>query len=157
MVRIFSAVLLILLLIYIPACNMGESVHVPPPAAISVDVEDDDPEMDAAEAKARETIGQFLAALANPKPEQTAFEIKVAFEQGDDGEYMWLNELTYANGQFTGTLNNDPQVVTNVRRGDRKTVKASDICDWLILENGQVVGGYTVRLLQQRQQAAAAK
>jgi hypothetical protein len=42
-------------------------------------VPDDDPKMNAAIARARSTMNDFIAALQAPAPSQTAFSIKYAF------------------------------------------------------------------------------
>jgi uncharacterized protein YegJ (DUF2314 family) len=51
---------------------------------------------------------------------------------------------------FHGTIDNDPDTVTNVRRGDPKRVGPSDISDWMYVDHGVLVGGYTIRALRAR-------
>lgn len=114
-------------------------------------VEEDDAEMLAAQQKARDTVGEFIAALENPKPEQTFFSVKAKFEDGDAVEFMWLVDVEFVDGQFIGTIDNDPQLVSNVKAGDRSSVAPNEINDWMIVENGEMVGAYTVEVLARRQ------
>lgn len=114
-------------------------------------VESDDPEMAAAEAKARETLDDFIAALQNPKPNQSDFGVKYAFSEGDTFEHMWITELTYANGEFSGVLGNDPALVKNIKNGDSVTIKRADVEDWLYFEGEDLIGGYTAKLLMSRE------
>lgn len=111
----------------------------------------DDPQIEAATQKARDTVGEFIAALENPKAGQDSFAVKMKFVDGDQVEFMWLTDLTHKDGQFHGTLNNDPQLVSNVRIGDARSVAASEISDWMYMEGGEMVGGYTVEVLLRRQ------
>ena len=64
---------------------------------------------------------------------------------------MWLTDLHYENGQFTGVINNEPAVVSNVRMGEQHSVAAYAIDDWMILDNDQIIGGYSVDIVARRQ------
>jgi uncharacterized protein YegJ (DUF2314 family) len=118
-----------------------------PVAAVAAD----DPEMQAAEKKARESVDDFIAALQDPQPGQSHFAVKARFEDGDQVEFMWVTDLKYADGTFTGVINNDPQFVGNVKIGDRHSVVAGEINDWMYMENEKIVGGHTIAVLLKRQ------
>lgn len=114
-------------------------------------IKSDDPEMEAAVMNAQAKLNQFIEAVKNPKPGYTT-SVKVRFEDGQDVEYMWLNELTYVDGCFTGVINNDPVYVQNVKIGDRHEAHANEVNDWLIVDEvGGLEGGFTIELLQRRQ------
>src|SRR5271167_922063 len=49
-----------------------------------------DPTMAAAMAKARQTLPEFLALAAAPKPGMDTFSVKVAGREGDAAEYFWI-------------------------------------------------------------------
>ena len=117
----------------------------------TIEIDEADPELNYARQNARGSVGQFIYALQNPRPGQTLFAVKAKFIDGEQMEYMWLTDLRYANGQFTGVVNNQPAVVSNVRMGDEYTVGAYDIDDWMILDNDQIVGGYSVDVVARRQ------
>lgn len=114
-------------------------------------IQGDDPEMEAAVKHAQTNLNRFIEAVKNPKPGRTT-SVKVRFEDGEDVEYMWLNELSYADGCFSGAINNDPVYVKNVKIGDTHEAHANEVNDWLIIdEDGGLEGGFTIELLQQRQ------
>ncbi len=116
-----------------------------------IDVAEDDLEVRAAEREALENLPTFIKALNSPGPGQTGFAIKVEFVDGEEAEFMWLSELSYAADQFNGVLNNLPQRVSNLKLGDRVTVDKERVTDWLYMENGTMRGGYTVKVLMSRQ------
>ena len=115
-----------------------------------VAVEEGDPEMNAAVAKAQETLPQFISALQLPAPNQSDFTIKIGFKDGEDTEYMWLSPVTYDGAQFKGKLDNDPVSVRNVKIGDEITVGPDRVVDWMYVQDGKLVGGYTLRVLRDR-------
>ncbi len=61
---------------------------------------------------------------------------------------MWLNDVTYDGKKFHGVVNNDPNLVKNVKIGDKASVEPGKISDWMYIENGKLVGGYSVRVLR---------
>jgi len=113
-----------------------------------VQIADDDSRMNAAIEQARATVDSFIAALTNKQPTQKAFSVKVAIEDGDQTEHLWLVPVRYENGKFIGRVNNEPQKVTTVKFGDEVTVAKDEISDWIYADNRKMVGGYTTRVLQ---------
>jgi uncharacterized protein YegJ (DUF2314 family) len=116
-----------------------------------------DPEMDKAIANAPTTVQKFIDALKSPQPNQKSFAIKKGFKQGAMTEYMWLTDVTYDGTNFRGVLNNDPVDVKNVKIGDALNVSPQEISDWMYVENGKLVGGYTLRVLFNRESPAGKK
>jgi len=108
----------------------------------------DDSQMNAAIANARGSVNSFIAALQAPNPNRMDFGIKMAFTQGQHTEHMWLDDVTYDGKRFHGILKNQPEKVRNVRYGQRVFVAPSQISDWMYVENGKLVGGYTIRVLR---------
>jgi uncharacterized protein YegJ (DUF2314 family) len=45
-------------------------------------------------------------------------------------------------------------MVSNVKIGDQATVDPESISDWMFVDNGKLVGGYTVRVLRDAMSAA---
>lgn len=117
-------------------------------------VAEDDPRMTAAVAKARASTDKFVAALRSPKPGQTAFSVKAPFTDGGETEHMWLTPVTFDGKAFQGTVNNEPAKVHTVKLGQRVTVEAGKISDWMYLEKGKLVGGHTLRVLRDTMPAA---
>jgi uncharacterized protein YegJ (DUF2314 family) len=111
-------------------------------------VAENDPKMNAAIDKARASVNTFTQALKAPKPTQSAFSVKMPFTDGKHTEHMWLTSVTFDGQKFHGTLNNDPEMVSNVKIGAKVSVESSKISDWMFVENGKLVGGYTLRVLR---------
>src|SRR5690606_31859303 len=110
----------------------------------------DDPEMNRSMERARAEIDTFIARLGKPTPVDRNFALKAPVEDGDDVEHFWLNDVRYREGHFEGTIGNDPALVKNVKLGDSWRVARSEISDWMFVENGRLVGGYTIRVLLDR-------
>jgi uncharacterized protein YegJ (DUF2314 family) len=111
-------------------------------------VEPDDPRMNAAIEKARATVKTFIAALQSPKPGQSGFAIKVDFTDNEEKEYMWLQPVTFDGSNFTGVVDNVPQLVKSVKRGQKVTVAPHQISDWMYIDNGRLIGGETLRVIR---------
>lgn len=116
--------------------------------------DENDPEMVAAEKKARETVGEFTTALKNAKPDQV-FLVKKRFVEGDEAEVMWLVDVKFVDGKFVGLLGNNPGKLKNVKRGGQASVPLDEISDWSIMEEGKETrGGYTIAVMLKRQAEA---
>jgi uncharacterized protein YegJ (DUF2314 family) len=115
-----------------------------------VEIAPNDHELTLVMIKARQSSGPFLEALKDPQPNEKAVAVKRRFEDGDKAEYMWLTELRWEDGRIVGTLANEPSKVENVEKGQEYTVAPDEICDWLMIEDGKQIGGFTDALLQRR-------
>ena len=60
-----------------------------------------------------------------------------------------------AGDQVQGTIGNEPVDIEGVELGSEVTCKLSELSDWIYFENGEMIGGFTVKVLQK--QAAADK
>lgn len=107
----------------------------------------DDAEMNAAIAKARETLPKFWAAFDHPEPGQDMFSLKVKITDGKEVEHFWTEKVEKKDGKIFATIGNDAELVHNVKMGDRIEVPESDISDWFYLQNRKMVGNYTIRVL----------
>jgi uncharacterized protein YegJ (DUF2314 family) len=111
-------------------------------------VDNDDPKMNAAIEKARSTADQFIAALAKPKKSQSSFTVKYRVADGDDGEHMWIDPVMFKDGKFHGKLANEPDIVKTVKLNDDVSVAKEDISDWMYVDDGTLVGGFTLRAIR---------
>jgi uncharacterized protein YegJ (DUF2314 family) len=112
-----------------------------------VRVEEEDAEMKAAIEQARSTIEQFFAALATKRPGQTNFADKVPISDGNHVEHMWLMPVTDLGQAIRGTISNEPDQVIGVRIGDVREFAKDEISDWMYIDHGHLVGGYTLRAM----------
>jgi uncharacterized protein YegJ (DUF2314 family) len=80
--------------------------------------------------------------------------VKAPIKEGAVTEHIWLSDVSYDNRVFHGLVGNDPLDLKKVSLGDKVTVAPDKISDWMIIDNGRLIGGYTVRLLQSRMSPA---
>src|SRR5664279_2990567 len=88
---------------------------------LTVNMRREEPAMRQAIEKARATLDQFLMKEKKPAPGTDAYAVKVGIPQGKDTEYFWINDFTSSGDQFVGVINNDPEIVTSVKLGQRYT------------------------------------
>ncbi len=115
-----------------------------------------DADMNAAMQQAQKSLPSFIKALQAPSATQSQFALKARFPYGINGreaEYMWVNGLTYANGKFQGVLDSTPQHATNYHAGQPVTVETPDVADWVIIDAGKLLGGFTIIALRNRMAA----
>lgn len=113
-------------------------------------VSGENPEMNSAIEQARSSITTFITSLQNPGQNQTYFSVKAKIVDGEHSEHIWLYDVSYDGNQFWGKIGNNPLNVKNVSLGDEITLNPSEISDWMIVEDNQLVGGYTLRVLRNR-------
>jgi uncharacterized protein YegJ (DUF2314 family) len=101
--------------------------------------------MHRAVTEARKTVKKFIVALKHPAPGQQDFEVKKPFVQGDQVEHIWLSDVRLVGNHFEGQIDNQPRKVQGFKLGQLVSVKPKEISDWLYIDNGKLVGGYTVR------------
>lgn len=116
----------------------------------------EDPEMDAAFQKARETFKYFWRELYweyhRIVPALEVACVKVIFSQEIDGqeevEHMWINEVEYDGERITGTLINTPEYLTNIQEGDEVDIPLEQVSDWLFAYDNKSYGGFTIQVLR---------
>jgi uncharacterized protein YegJ (DUF2314 family) len=109
-----------------------------------------DPELDAAIQEARNTLDVFIQKLATPDSDRTFAAVKVRFVTPDgSSQDIWVDGVTYEDGSFSGNFGDDlPSLKLSM--GERIHVNREEIVDWMLVEDGKLVGGYTIRLAYQR-------
>lgn len=121
-----------------------ESDH---PGIIFISGEDE--QMAWAIEKAGLTLWYCIESLKNPQPEQTAFSVKIKIANETHIEHIWLTDPEFDDeDNLFGTVGNDPGNVTSVRMGDRIGVSSTLVTDWMIIEAGRLIGGYTIRAIR---------
>jgi len=145
---LYSALLAALLAF--AACQGAEDPVVKRPGEPDViRVDAGDANMNRAMARARETIGEFLKRLEHPPEAQTFIALKVRLEEGHTVEHVWLNSVSHANTLFAGVVGNEPVDLKKVRLGDRVSAPLARVSDWMAVERGRLIGGYTIRVLRE--------
>lgn len=108
---------------------------------------DADPAMNAAIKEARKTLPDFIVALEENAPLREMFGVKTKVQDQFGGAHVWIVNVTFENDMFTGTLVNTPRFVRSVAVGQTLQVSRHKISDWSYVENGKLVGGYTMRVM----------
>ena len=111
-------------------------------------VNDDDMQLEHAVKHARRTVGQFITALRNPPPNSRDFQVKKLFVAKDGtAEHIWMADVKFNGNRFVGVVDNHPNKIPGLKIGDRVSVNPDEITDWSYVQNGQLIGGYTIRVL----------
>lgn len=110
-------------------------------------VKDDDAKMEAGIAKARATVPEFIEALKARKSGDEGFAVKKPFPVRKTQEHIWLTRVSYDGSVFSGTVDNEPVDAKNVTLGEKATVSATELSDWMYIRNGTLMGGQTIRAL----------
>jgi len=122
-----------------------------------INIAEDDPEMVAAIAKARDSLPQFWAAFDQRQRGDTDFSLKVKITGKRGTEHFWLKEIERRDGQVYGTIDNAPDIVRHVKRGARIPIPEADISDSFYMRDHKMVVNYTSRVLFRTMTAAEVK
>jgi uncharacterized protein YegJ (DUF2314 family) len=144
---IIFAVLFIIAVIFTVAKNRYSNKNVDlggtqedPTFAVSKDNE----LVNAAMNDARNSIDKLITEMEKGQ-EGFMASIKVKVTDKDQVEYMWLSNLKYENGTFSGKIDNDPEIVKNVSYGDQWQTPKNEVCDWIYQKDGKLFGNYTFK------------
>lgn len=111
----------------------------------------DDPELLAAEARARADLHALRAHFAKGVPLDEELTIKAMFTDGDQVEWMWVDVVAFKGDTFAGTLANVPRLVTTVRKGQKVQVKLADVGDYFHERPGAPrAGGHAYAIIEKR-------
>jgi uncharacterized protein YegJ (DUF2314 family) len=108
-----------------------------------------DTEFEQAVRQARESLEEFKVLLESPDPTRTFVALKVRFTSLDGEQDIWVDNVTYEDGKFHGLMGDDLPAL-RLELGERVDVPVEDILDWMIVEDGRLIGGYTIRLAYSR-------
>lgn len=109
-----------------------------------IHVEENDAEMNAAIAKARETLPQFWQTLEKKDKGEKNFSLKVKITDPKGTEHFWLTDIEKRDGKTWGIIGNEPDIVSNVKFGQRYEIPEADITDWLYMRDGKMYGNRTL-------------
>jgi len=98
-----------------------------------------------AKAKAKSSLDQFLALAKKPAPKTDGYAVKVGIHEGKYTEYFWIGNFVQTQTGFSGRIDNEPNMVKNVKYGQIYHFKKSEIVDWIYfdLEKRRMLGNYT--------------
>ena len=138
MKRVILPILLILIVSCAPATQ-----HI---ASATAALHHEDAELDAVIAQAHATLPEFIALLAESNPAYSLIGMKVRFSPREGGTRdVWTDGVTYINDQFMGNMGDEIPSL-HLAFDDRIVIDEQDIVDWMIVMDGKLIGGYTIRL-----------
>ena len=117
----------------------------------------DDEEMERAAEKARETFKYFWREYYWEQRRivkgLSRAAVKAPFSQEIKGvietEHMWLDDIYFDGVNISGTLINQPNILTIVRKGERITdLPYREITDWLLAYGKKTCGGFGIQALR---------
>jgi uncharacterized protein YegJ (DUF2314 family) len=108
-------------------------------------VEDSDPEMVAAIAKAQHTLPEFWQVFDKRKHGESNFVLVVRITDKGRIEHFHTTDFERRDGKTVVTISNKPNIVASVKLGDRIEIPAADITDWRYMRDGKYVGMFTMK------------
>lgn len=123
-------------------------------AGNTITINDDDPQLLAAQAEARKNWPAFIQAFKTRGKDQY-FAVKGRIIEGEASEYVWLQITDIDDTQVHGKLDSDPETLTKAKRGADLHIPIADVDDWLYSTGTgkDTQGGYTLRLFDELAQA----
>jgi uncharacterized protein YegJ (DUF2314 family) len=108
-------------------------------------VEDSDPEMAAAIAKAQATLPQFWQTFDQRPHGESNFVLVVRITDKGRIEHFHTTDFERRDGKTMVTVSHQPKIVASVKLGDRIEIPAADITDWSYMRDGKYVGMVTMK------------
>jgi uncharacterized protein YegJ (DUF2314 family) len=108
-------------------------------------VEDSDPEMTAAIAKAQQTLPQFWQEFDKREHGESNFVLVIRITDKGRIEHFFATDFERRDGKTMVTINNDLKIVASVKLGDRIEIPEADITDWGYMRDGKFVGNFTLK------------
>lgn len=109
-----------------------------------------DAELDTAIQHARDSLDTFTQTIATPHSDRTFVAVKVRFRLPDgSAQDIWVDEVTYTGDVFRGSTGDDIPSL-KLEMGSKIRIDEKDIVDWMIVQDGKLIGGYTIRLAVKR-------
>ena len=103
-------------------------------------VEDTDPEMAAAIAKAQETLPQFWQTFDQRTHGESNFVLIVRITDMGRIEHFHTTDFERRDGKTIVAISHAPKIVSSVKLGDRIEIPPADITDWSYMRDGKYVG-----------------
>lgn len=144
-----SWVFLVSTLVSITGCGDDPPPKFDLAEATRAEVEDSGRKL--ATQRARKEVKRFIDVITRESAgEGDRAAVRAEFREGEEVEFLWLEKLTYEEGDdefgtFTGIVRDPARLLTGVTVGQKHSVAAKQIIDWMYVSRGQIVGGYTLQ------------
>ena len=111
-------------------------------------VNENDTRLREASRQAQQSLDSFVQTLAQPQPNHSSHAIKAVFQDDGSSEAIWLTSLRHDGKTFHGTVSNEPVHLRTLHLGSKVEVENAKVNDWMLVENGRLVGGYSIRVVR---------
>ena len=108
-------------------------------------VEDSDPEMAAAIAKAQQALPQFWQVFDKREHSESNFVLVVRITDKGRIEHFHTTNFERRDGKTMVTISHAPKIVASVKLDDRIEIPAADITDWSYMRDGKYAGLRTMK------------
>jgi uncharacterized protein YegJ (DUF2314 family) len=140
------------------SCGGKASGDAVPPGGVPVVEADPTQHRDQAETglvliaeNARNSLPVFFRRLQSPLRGDGNFRVKYALKTGAGSafsrEQVWLSDIRYRDGVYSGVLVNTPYYVSGLAKGDRINFNIEEITDWMFTRQGKITGGLSIKYL----------
>ncbi|MDR2111854.1 MAG: DUF2314 domain-containing protein [Candidatus Accumulibacter sp.] len=118
---------------------------------------DETPQMLEAFKKAQNTFKYFWREsyweCHRTVPVLDMANVKVVFIQENPAaaplvEYMWIGDVDFDGIRVKGFLINNPDVLSNIKKGDAVEIPLDKVADWIFAIDGKAHGGFTVQVMR---------
>ncbi len=109
-------------------------------------ISEDDPRMRAAVEEAKRRWPEFARAYSAGDGEN--FSVKAPVSDGRNTEFIWIEVAEIDGENIAGDLANDPVDLQFMKLGSRVRTSLDKLNDWAYIKDGELVGGFTVKVLQ---------
>jgi uncharacterized protein YegJ (DUF2314 family) len=132
-----------LMALLIVSCTGSENPNVRGFAA-------EDPHMKAAIDSARQGVQVFLHRLDSAGAAPAGMTVKVRLGDEAKGEHIWLTAVERRGDVLRGRLTEDAVQFPDRKAGDWAEARPDSLSDWMIVGNGVLCGGWTLRVARAR-------
>jgi uncharacterized protein YegJ (DUF2314 family) len=133
----------------VKSLKAGKGLELAKDGVIGIDGGDAD--LKAAVETARKSWKDFEKAFAAGTGENHSVKFKFT-DKKNGSEFMWVKVEKIDGDTVVGKLANVPNFLTNIKEGDVVKRPAAEIEDWLYVDGKKMVGGFSIEVLQKRQQ-----
>lgn len=118
-----------------------------------VPIPPEDPDLLAAYEKAAKSLDGFIAELQQPDGRVMIVKAEVKSTNSQKIEYIWVENLSYERGKFTGTLANEPVDLGELVLGSKVTFDRKKVKDWYIDDGKSIKGNFTAPVMEKVQKS----
>ena len=108
----------------------------------------DEKSMSAAIEEANSTLAKFDSELK--KKDAQYYGVKKGFAtKGGGVEHCWVGFVTPDGDAYAGKMDNIPANLKEpLKEGDSVRVERKEVSDWVVMKDGKLYGGYTIKVME---------